>query len=154
MNSLDRRGVLGTGVLYSIYFFMMAVIALGIYGGLVGYFGTGYDYRKAESRAMLDEVRECVSRENFDLNSLTPEFFYEKCEISKAVIEDGEHMIYLKDGAGKDFVLGVTDFKTQCFLSVGKKNKDYPICSSYGKDVVNEDYILVGSSQNSRRILS
>ncbi len=151
---ISRKGVLSTGVLYSVYFFMMAVIALGIYGGLIGYFGTGYDYRKAEARTMLDEVKECFFTESLDLNSLTPEFFYEKCGMSKAVIEDGEHMIYLKDKSGKDFVLGVTDFKTRCFLSVGQKNKDYPICSSYGKDVSGEDYILVGSSQNSRRILA
>ncbi|MGV8131691.1 MAG: hypothetical protein ACP5N7_06350 [Candidatus Pacearchaeota archaeon] len=151
---MNKRGVLSTGVLYSVYFFMMAVIALGIYGGLIGYFGTGYDYRKAEARTMLDEVKECFFTENFDLNSLTPEFFYEKCKISKAVIEDGEHMIYIKNGAGKEFVLGVADFKNRCFLNVAEKNKDYPICASYGKDVRGEDYILVGSSQNSRRVLA
>ncbi len=151
---IHRRGVLGTGVLYSIYFFMMAVIAIGIYGGLVGYFGTGYDYRKAESRAMLDEVKECVNREKFDLNSLTNEVFYSKCRLGKAVIEDGEHMIYIKGKNGVEFVTGVTDFKTRCFLNVRQKNKDYPICSSYGKNVENEEYILVGSSQNSRRVLA
>ena len=151
---IHRRGVLGTGVLYSIYFFMMAVIAIGIYGGLVGYFGTGYDYRKAEARILLDETRECFLRENFDLASLTKEVFYQKCRISSQVIEDGEHMIYIKNKDGAEFVTGVTDFKTRCFLNVRQKNKDYPICAPYGKDVENEEYLLVGSSQNSRRVLA
>lgn len=151
---MKRKGVLGTGLLYSIYFFMMAVIAIGIYGGLVGYFGTGYDYRKAESRNLLDEVKSCLDREKFDLNSLNEGVFYEKCAISKQVIEDGEHLIYLKDKDGKEFTLGVTDFKTRCFLNVREKNKDFPICSAYGKDVAGESYIIVGSSQNSRRVLA
>lgn len=151
---MNQRGVLGTGLLYSVYFFMMAVIAIGIYGGLVGYFGTGYDYRKAESRSLLDSVRDCVNRENLDFGSLVSEAFYEKCRISKKVIEDGEHLIYIKDKNGKEFVLGTSDFKTRCFLNVRERNKDYPICSSYGREVSGEDYILVGSSQNSRRILA
>lgn len=148
---ISRKGVLSTGVLYSVYFFMMAVIAIGIYGGMIGYFGTGYDYRKAESRNLLDSVRECVNRENFDLSSLTPEAFYEKCSISKAVIEDEEHMIYLKDKDGNEFTLGVADFKTRCFLNVKGKNKDYPLCSEFKQ---GDNFILVGSSQNSRRILA
>ncbi len=151
---MNRKGVLGTGVLYSIYFFMMAVIAIGIYGGMIGYFGTGYDYRKAESRNLLDSVRDCVNLENLDFNSLAPEVFYQKCRISKRVIEDGRHMIYLKDKNGKEFTFGVADFKTRCFLNVREKNKDYPICSAYGKDISGENYILVGSSQNSRRVLA
>lgn len=151
---ISRKGVLGTGVLYSIYFLMMAVIAIGIYGGLVGYFGTGYDYRKAESRALLDEVKECFDREKLDLPSLTNDIFYSKCRLGKAVIEDGEHMVYIRDKSGKEFTTGVTDFKTRCFLNVRYRNKDLPICTSFGKDVPNENYILVGSSQNSRRILA
>ncbi|MEK6894613.1 MAG: hypothetical protein AABX10_04070 [Nanoarchaeota archaeon] len=151
---MNRRGVLGTGVLYSIYFLMMAVIAIGIYGGLVGYFGTGYDYRKTEARILLDEVRDCFSQEKINLNSLNEKDFYEKCGISKSVIGDGEHMIYVKSKTGVEFVTGVTDFKTRCFLNVRQKNKDYPICASYGKNVENEEYILVGSSQNSRRVLA
>ncbi|MBM3206699.1 MAG: hypothetical protein FJZ43_03715 [Candidatus Staskawiczbacteria bacterium] len=151
---MNKKGVLGTGVLYTVYFLMMAVIAIGLYGGLVGYFGTGYDYRKAESRALLDSVRDCIKEQNFDLASLTPEDFYNKCIIAKKVIEDGEHLIYVKDKSGAEFTLGVTDFRNRCFLNVREKNKDYPICSSYGKDVSGEDYILVGSSQNSRRALA
>lgn len=151
---MNRRGVLGTGVLYSIYFLMMAVIAIGIYGGLVGYFGTGYDYRKAEARILLDEVRDCFSQEKINLNFLNEKDFYERCGISKSVIGDGEHMIYVKSKTGVEFVAGVTDFKTRCFLNVRQKNKDYPICASYGKNVENEEYILVGSSQNSRRVLA
>lgn len=151
---MNKRGVLGTGLLYSVYFFMMAVIAIGIYGGLIGYFGTGYDYRKAESRALLDEVKECIGGEKFDFSILTSDDFYARCKIAKSVIEDGEHLIYIKDKSGKEFVLGVTDFKNRCFLNVRERNKDYPICSSYGRDADGEDYILVGSSQNSRRVLA
>lgn len=150
---MNKRGVLGTGLLYTVYFFMMAVIALGIYGGLIGYFGTGYDYRKVESRALLDGVRECIHQNN-DLSFVSSDEFYDSCKISKSVIEDGEHSIYFKDKNGNELSLGVSDFRTRCFLNVREKNKDYPICSAYGKNDGNELYILVGSSQNSRRVLS
>jgi 2C-methyl-D-erythritol 2,4-cyclodiphosphate synthase len=149
---MNRKGVLGSGVLYTVYFIMMAVIALGIYGGLVGYFGPGYDYRKAESRNLLDEVRECVAAQKFNLANLDKSTFYEKCKISEKVIEDGEHMIYIKDIAGNEFNVGVSDFKTRCFLNVRGKNTDYPLCSTYGEK--DSEYILVGSSQSSRRVLA
>lgn len=148
-----RKGTLGSGLLYVIYFLMMALILAGIYGGLIAYFGKGYDSRLSESKMLLKETRECFNNEKFDLTKLNKEVFFDKCRISSKVIEDGEHFIYVKDKNGKEFTVGVTDYKSRCFLNARVKNKDYPLCMEH-KPVIGTDgnYFLVGSSQNSRRV--
>ena len=151
-----RKGsTLGSGLLYFIYFLMMALILAGIYGGFIAYFGKGYDSRLGESKLLLKETRECFEREGFDLTKLDKEVFFDKCKFSSKILEDGEHFIYINNSAGKEFSVGVADFKTRCGLNVRVKNKDFPLCSKHEPESgVNGNYFLVGSSQNSRRVAS
>lgn len=148
-----RNGTLGSGLLYFIYFLMMALILAGIYGGLIAYFGSGYDSRIGESKLLLKETRECFDTEKFDLAKLNKEMFFDKCGFSSKVLEDGEHLVYIRDKNGKEFSVGVTDYKNRCFLNARVKNKDFPLCAKHepmkGTD---GNYFLVGSSQNSRRV--
>jgi len=152
MNS--RRGTIGSGLMYFVFFLMMALILAGIYGGLIAFFGKGYDYRRAEANLLLQETRDCFVREGFfDLTiELDENVFIEKCRFSSKALEDGEHLIYMKNKKGVEFSIGVTDFKVRCFLNARVKNKDFPLCETYGEDASNKDYLIVGSSQNSRRV--
>ncbi len=144
-----RKGVLGTGLLYFVYFLMMALILAGIYGGLIAFFGKGYDSRLGESRLLLKETRECFEREKFDLSSLDKPVFFDKCKFSSKVIEDGNHFIYVNNSKGAELSIGVSDYKVRCGLDARLKNREYPLCDDYKSD---NYYILVGSSQNSRRV--
>jgi len=139
----------GSGLLSLMSILMIVFIVAGILGSITIFFGKGYDYRETESRTLLNRVKECVEREKFDLSSLNRETFLEKCTVSSKIVEDGEHMIYIKDKKNVEFLVGVADFKVRCGLVSRFENKDLPLCSDYK----NEDYeILVGSSQNSRRV--
>lgn len=148
---LNRYGeATGSGLMYLVFFLMVVVIVGGIYGGIVAFFGKGYDYRQPESESLLGIVRDCVSKNKFDLSSLKNDDFFSKCVLNSNVIEDGNHMIYIRDSKNKEFIVGVKDFKTRCDFISRSNNLDFPSCSS----IKVEDYdIIVGSSQNSKRIL-
>jgi len=146
-----RKGTLGSGLLYFVYFLMIALIVGGIYGGLIAYFGKGYDYREREANLLLQETKDCFADEGFfDLNTdLKEDLFFDKCGFNRNVLEDGNHMIYIKNKNNIEFSVGVADFRVKCFLNARTKNRDYPICVPYELD---GNYILVGSSQNSKRV--
>ncbi|MBS3084153.1 hypothetical protein J4423_05085 [Candidatus Pacearchaeota archaeon] len=148
-----RRGeVTGVGILYIVFFSMFVVIlVVGIVGGLVAFFGKGYDYREGEARALLKSVRECFEREKLDLSNLNEDIFFQKCGISKSVIEDGKHIVYVKDKNNKEFVVGVADFKMRCGLYARFKNREMPLCASHPIDSEGYEF-LVGSSQNVKRV--
>lgn len=148
---LNRYGeATGSSLMYLVFFLIVVVIVGGIYGGIVTFFGKGYDYRQSESKSLLGIVRDCVSKNKFDLSSLNKEDFFKKCVLNSKIIEDGNHMINIKSDKGDEFIIGVGDFKTRCSLISRFKNLDSPLCSS----VKIENYeIIVGSSQNSKRVL-
>jgi|SRR3989344_1497258 len=148
---MNRKGVLGTGLLYFVYFLMMVLILGGIYGGLIAFFGKGYDARKSESQTMLDKTKECFADSGFfDLDTeLNKEAFFDKCGFSSEVLEDGEHFIYVNNSKGKEFFVGVTDFSVRCNLAGRQRNKELPLCSEFRR---GNNYILAGSSQSARRI--
>ena len=149
---IDRKGVLGTGLLYLVYFLMMVLILGGIYGGLIAFFGKGYDSRKSEADVMRDRTKECFTDNGFFYlyTELNKETFFEKCGISKDVLEDGKHLIYVNNSKGKEFFVGVTDFSIRCNLVGAQKNKDLPLCSEFRE---GNNYILTASSQGARRVV-
>ena len=144
-----RKGAIGTSILFLVYLFMVFLIVAGIYGGLIAFFGKGYDSRLGESRVLLKETRECFEREKFDFDKLSKEVFFDKCRFSSKVLDDGNHFIFVNNTKGEEFSIGVSDYKVRCGLDVRLKNMDYPLCDDYKSD---NYYILVGSSQNSRRV--
>ena len=151
MFGLNRSGgVLGSGVLYVVYFLMMGIIFAGIVGGIFAFYGKGYDFRKSESVLLLDAVKKCfyendVSSSVFEDNNL----FFDKCGFSRDVLEDGEHLVFVNNSLGKEFFAGVYDYKIRCGFDARKTNLALPECSSFCK----EDFcFLVASSQNSRRL--
>ena len=148
---LSRRGNLGSGILYSVFFLMMLMIAGGIVGGTYAFFGKGYDSRLSESLFLFYKVKICFEKNNFFDNGFIDNLslFYEKCSISKEVLEDGEHLIYVKRiSDGKEFFVGVYDFTVRCELDASFKNKDLPLCE---RREIGGYELLVGSSQSSRR---
>lgn len=152
-HSMSRKGNLGSGILYSVFFLMMVMIAMGIVGGTYAFFGKGYDFRASESSVLFYQVKTCFEKNNFFDSGFVeqPNLFYEKCRLSKEVLEDGEHLVYVKRiSDGKEFFVGVYDYIVQCGLDVRLKNKDLPLCEPNVKTVGDYEFI-VGSSQNSRR---
>ena len=145
-----RGGVVGTGILYLVYMLMMAMIAGGTIGGLIAYFGKGYDFRQSEANLLLSRVEECFIRENFFADEFGEGVtgFYEKCRLSEDVLSEN-HLVYVKRKSdNKEFFVGVYDYAIRCGMDARKKNLNLPLCAE-GK--IGDYYFLAGSSQNSRR---
>ena len=147
-----RKGVIGEGGLYFVFLLMAIIILGGLYGGLNAYFGDGYDSRLDESNSLFNKVQECFIKEGFfDLTSNTGNYlFFEKCGLSPKSLEDGEHMIYVKNKNGIEFLIGVTDFKIRCFLDERYNDLNLPLCKPY--EDLEGNYIITGTSQNSKRV--
>ena len=149
----SKKGAIGEGSLYLIFFLIMAIIAIGVYGSLILYFGEGYDFRLKEAHSIQEETVLCFQKEGlFDINyKMEPTEFFEKCGFSSKILEDGHHFVYMTNGKGGELSIGVTDFKTRCFLNGAFKNRDLPLCTEYKVDDV---YLLIGSSQNSKKVVA
>lgn len=148
----SRRGyTLGSGVLFFAFFLMMGLIAAGLVGGVLAYFGNGFDFRQKDANALFDEVKNCFDRENFFEIGLdeNPDFFYEVCRIHRQSIE-GDHLVYIKRVSdGREFYVGIRDYLVRCDLEARFNNLDLPLCVNYSYG----DYeFVVGSSQDSRRV--
>lgn len=154
LNSMARKGNLGSGILYFVLFLMMVLIALGIVSGTYAFFGKGQDFRETEAGALFHRVSDCFGKNNFFSEGFIekPDLFFKKCGLSQEVLEDGQHVVYVKRiSDDKEFFVGVYDFIFRCGFDekIKNKNKELPICKSL-KGLEYE--LIVGSSQNSRRV--
>ena len=157
-----KKGSVSGGILFFVFFFMMIMVSLGLVGGVYAFFGKGYDFRATESNTLFRDISECLEKNKFfeksveNKNSLfdrileDKDLFFKTCGLSKSILEDRKHFVYLKRISGnKEFYVGVYDYKIRCGLNSRFKNTQFPLC----KIKTFEDYeLIVGSSQNSKRV--
>ena len=139
-------------------FFVFVLIAGISFGGVIfgvlSFFGQGYEFREAEASQLAQLVKECFMKNDVDFFAEGFDISFE-CQLNKNVIES-EHIIYISDKtSGREFVVGVGDYRNQCYFEGAQKNKNYPRCVSgiMTKDGFSYDYV-VGSNQKGRKILS
>ena len=159
---INRKGTAaGKGILFFVFFFMVILIAIGLVGGIFGFFGKGYDFRQQEAEVLGKKVMECFEENNFFENKFNDnkEMFFEKCRLSKEVLEDGNHLVFVSSSDGQEFFVGVYDFKNRCYFPGSDKNKNLPLCVPPDPNVPlkiekggKEFNFIVGSSQNSAKI--
>ncbi|MGV8142426.1 MAG: hypothetical protein ACP5NS_02205 [Candidatus Pacearchaeota archaeon] len=148
----SRRGAIGSGILFFVFFLMMAMIASGLAGGAYAFFGKGYDFREFESKPLFEEVKECFVDNNFFDKGFNENktAFFETCDLSRETLEDGKHLVYVKRVSdNQEFFVGVYDYTLRCNFEARIKNRDLPLCKT---ETVGDYEIIVGSSQNSRRV--
>ena len=151
---MNRRGDLGSGILFFAFFLIAVMIGGGLVGGIFAFYGEGYDFRQAESQVLVEKVWECylenseeILKDDFDSDKL-----YDFCDLDKGVIGDGNHMVLIKDNSkNKEIVVGVNDFRNRCFFVGAEENRDFPLCA---KRESGDIEIIAGSSQNSRSVAS
>ncbi len=147
-----RQGNTGSGLLFFVFFLMMIIIAGGLVGGAYAFFGKGYEFRQVEADAIFIDVRECFLKNNFFEKGFVENqtLFFDKCDLSKDILEDGKHLVYLRKlSDNKEFFVGVYDFKIRCGFNSALKNRDFPLCKS---EVFGDYELITGTSQNSRRV--
>ena len=95
-------------------------------------------------------MKDCFDSGKITFEGLNEESLVEKCVLNKDILNDGEHIIYLKDSSGSEFSFGVDNFRVGCGLNARFDHLELPLCASF--EYGSGNYILVGSSQNSRRV--
>jgi hypothetical protein len=150
---MNRKGqALGTGMLYIIYFLMMAMIAGGLYGGIISFFGKGYDIREFDVKALRNSIKTCMAEENLARDIFINEsVFSERCSIDEEILNNEAYLVFINNSQGKEFFRGVYDYRVRCGFNGKEKNFDLPKCDNYCKDNI---CVLTASAQKSRRVAS
>ncbi len=152
---MNKQGqVLGTGTMYLIYFLMIVIVTGGIYGGVISFFGKGFDIRNTDANSLMNSVKKCISEQKLIESVFKNESaFFQKCHIDKEVLENNNYLVLINNSKGDEFFSGVYDYKIKCGLNVRTKNRDFPLCSTFciEKDGI---CILTSSAQISKRVAS
>jgi hypothetical protein len=149
---MNRRGDLGSGILFFAFFLMAIIIGGGLVGGVFAFYGKGYDFRQAEAQIMLGKINECyLNNKNIILKEdFIVKEFYELCGIDEGVINDGNHFVLIKDVKNnREIALGVNDFRNRCFFVGAENNLKFPQCV---KNVIGDIEITAGSNQGTRSV--
>ena len=147
-----KRGTVGSGMLFFVFFLMMIMIAGSLVGGTYAFFGKGYDFRSIESKQLFSQIKECFLQNNFFEKGFVQDksLFFETCKVSQNILESGNYMVYLrKVSDNSEFSVGVYDFKTRCALTSRFKNRSLPRCQS---EDIGDYQLIVGSSQTAKRV--
>ncbi len=148
----DRKGyTLGSSILFFVFFMMMAIVAAGLVGGVLAYFGNGFDFRQRDAGTLFSQVKHCFDRQDFFSAGFVenPELFYKECRLSEKALQNNYIVYARKISDNKEFLVGIRDYIVRCDFTAGLKNKYLPLCAKYEFG----DYeIIVGSNQNSRKV--
>lgn len=147
---MNKKGM-GEGLMFFAFIFIMFIILAGIVLGVSAFYGRGYDFRQVEASVLADKVEKCFMNNDFFEPGFNQSIF-KKCRFHENVKQ--EHLIYVnRTSDGKEFFIGVLDYKNQCFLKGAEKNPNFPKCVNWTTTKNNEGFeIIVGTNQKSRRI--
>ena len=137
----NRRGLVGSKIMFAFFLFMLVVIAGGIAIGIFIFYGPGYDFRQADSAVLNSKIVDCISENGID--SVKADL-YGECGFDKDVVEDNYVLGLLR---GDDVLLKHGDYISCEFT--GEKSSDFPECAI---DTVGDVKIITGSNQRARRV--
>lgn len=144
---MNNKGA-GEALMFFGFLFICFIIITGVALGVIGFYGKGYEARKAEAIVLQGKVLDCFYENDF----FSEEFdFYSACGISEGSLES--HLVYFESegDSEKVFFEGVLDYKTQC--PIGEKNENFPRCVNGAASKNGESFVYVfGSNQQSRSV--
>ncbi len=137
--------------LFSIWwFFVLAVVGVGIVAGVYIFYSADVDVREAEAGILYEKIADCIIEQGF----LTDKFLYDKenfdiykgCDLNKKIIE-GDYYIKIQafDESNNEFISiikGNPSFSKDCdiILSNDKlKAEKYPKCIRKAEGVLYYD---------------
>jgi len=147
---INRKGS-GESLMFFAFIFILFIILAGIVLGVSAFYGRGYDFRLVEANVLSDRVEKCFMDNDFFEPGFNKSIF-SKCGMHENV--EDEHLIYVnRISDGKEFFIGVLDYKNQCFLKGAEKNPNFPKCKSQTITKQGENFeLIIGANQKSRRI--
>lgn len=144
-----RAETLGGQLMIFWFLFIIAVIAVGIVGGLLVFFGSEYDVRGSHATIMNFKIRECIEKNLFSEENFAEEF-YQKCSFNRKIKDIVIEVKKIQDNREK--VLFSFGDPRSCELNEDGRSKNFPVCKKSDFMVNNERWIiLTGSNQRLRR---
>jgi len=143
----NRKGAMGRQLMYAYFLFMLVVIGGGIVAGVFIFYGTGYDFRKADSVALNFEIKKCILEKEIDFGK---DSIYEKCSLNEKIIDEGKYSIGIFKNGNE--VLRFRDYVI-CKVTA-KKGVDFPKCTITKFLKGNDEFeVVIGSNQLTGRKL-
>ncbi len=139
----DKKG--GEKIFSVWWFFILAVVGLGIVAGVFIFYSADVDVREIESAALYDKIVDCISEQGFLKDDLLKEDFdiFKECKLNKNILNNGDFYVRIQElnktenKIREDIVIGNTAFKIDCeiILSDDKlKAEKFPKCVNRSED--------------------
>ncbi len=149
---MNKKAALGDMTMVFAFLFIIVIISVGILVGIYIFYGSGYDFRGAESSLLNYKIKNCLLNNELNNEFFTEANFYEICSLNKKVIEKNNIIKICKgeepcvDSTAPLFSVGSNS--QSCFFEGAKENKNYPQCSTTYLQKQSEIYqIIAGSDQ-------
>ncbi|MEK6896652.1 MAG: hypothetical protein AABX12_04305 [Nanoarchaeota archaeon] len=141
--NLNRKGV-GEAMMFLTFFFIVSIVAAGIFWGVQSFYGKPYDFRGVHADVLAERISDCLKEKGFSSG-----FNLSICSIYVPA-EEPDYLIYVNNSKGEVFSAGVLDYMTQCALA--EKNDAYARCvrGSVNEGDTRIDYV-VGVNRAARR---
>lgn len=144
---MNKRGDAGDWPDFIGFFLVLIIFGGGIVVSYFAFFGSDYDIKKEEARAMHDKLRGCLLDKANEV--FADEFSFKECGFSEKFF-DNNILIYIKrESDGKEKFEGVRDFINQCEL-IDRFGR-FPKCWKGEIVLSGEKYIIIGGSNQRAR---
>ncbi len=94
---LNKRG--GEKLLSIWWFFVIAIVGLGITAGVLIYHSSDVDVREIEADVLYEKIVNCIVEQGFLIDDILKEDFnvsdfFEECELNEEIFEDGSYFYF------------------------------------------------------------
>lgn len=155
---MSKMNKLGDEKILSIWwFFVLALVAVGIASGVFMFYSAPLDIRELEAGIMADRVFYCFNDNGYLREDIFLEGFdiYLECDISRKVFEEDGAQYYLSvEVNDSDKILyssysRVDDLRKNCLIEKAIGTKDFPKC-----DVRSEDFLVFSDGVQKELVVS
>ncbi len=146
---INRRGEVGSQVLFFEFLFLLIIVSIGIIAGITLFFGSEYEFRHVDAGILNLRIRECLRETEIDW-SINGDL-YVKCRLNREIVER-DYTLEIENLDLKDIVI-VNKAPENCKFEGGKSNDNFPKCvEKESKGINGEKYrVLTGSNQKIKK---
>ena len=150
------------------WFFVLAIIVIGITAGVFIFYNKDIDVREIEAMTLNNKLKNCLISGGVLVNGFFEEDFdiFNECNLKKQVIESGDFYLKInvlndKEEVVKKMQAGKITFDKDCEISKSIEAEEFPKCVESkenviylqnGKQSLGEIYVLAASNQKTRKI--
>ncbi|MBI3334575.1 hypothetical protein HYZ97_03750 [Candidatus Pacearchaeota archaeon] len=146
---MNKRASLGEQSMGVVFIFFLALISIGIAGGIYVFYGSGVDARAIDAQQLAAQVRECIESGAANSQMFQTELFFEPCRLEENILSE-YYTLQVKEGAQKIYSIGNPE---ACRFTGTSENTAFPRCTGITFIHTGTQYeIIAGSSQKPRKV--